>query len=87
MSNEQSVPNPEFSVPERVARIRALNDELRCTLRGGRVVVTRGVASLGKGATLELLAALRQYDDFTPDNDPNGEHDFGAIDVAGERAF
>ena len=28
-----------------------------------------------------MLAAVRAFADFTPGNDPYGEHDFGALDV------
>lgn len=34
-----------------------------------------------------LIGAVRDFDDFTPDNDPYGEHDFGALDWRGERIF
>nr|WP_236000531.1 DUF3768 domain-containing protein [Bradyrhizobium uaiense] len=27
-----------------------------------------------------MLEAVRRFDSFTRDNDPHGEHDFGAID-------
>ena len=27
------------------------------------------------------------FEDFTPDNDPHGEHDFGAFEHAGKRIF
>jgi hypothetical protein len=32
-----------------------------------------------------LLAKVRAFDVFTGDNDPHGEHDFGAVDEAGVR--
>jgi hypothetical protein len=28
---------------------------------------------------------VRSFDEFTPGNDPYGEHDFGAFDLDGER--
>jgi hypothetical protein len=30
---------------------------------------------------------MRRFDAFTPDNDPHGEHDFGAFDEGGDRFF
>ena len=33
------------------------------------------------------LAAVRTFDTFTRDNDPHGEHDFGAFAVDGEKCF
>ncbi len=28
-----------------------------------------------------VMAMVRVFDDFTPDNDPYGEHDFGMLDI------
>ncbi|WP_419826900.1 DUF3768 domain-containing protein [Sphingomonas sp.] len=72
---------------ERKARIRHLNDELRRLFVGGRIMVTSGVQAL---ATDHLARALRQvscFADFNPDNDSHDEHDFGAVEVAGQRIF
>ena len=68
------------------SRIRELNDRFRRTFIGGRVTLTRGVADDHEVA-VQLLAAVRTFDAFTDDNDPHGEHDFGAIDHAGIRYF
>ena len=67
----------------RAERIARLNDRLRKTGLGGRIVVTRGVRSLPLFNTAELVAALSQYDRFDVDNDPHGERDFGDLDLAG----
>ena len=32
-----------------------------------------------------IYAAVQTFDCFTTDNDPHGEHDFGLIEIAGER--
>lgn len=67
------------------AKTRSLNDAFRQTLSGGRVVTT---ASLSDRPDLSLiLDRVRHFTDFIEDNDPYGEHDFGAIDHAGERLF
>ena len=63
--------------------IRELNDALRKTLDGGKIVMTRGVVALGAEVIHALTEALQSYDDFNADNDPYGEHDFGAITVMG----
>ena len=69
------------------ATIRALNDKFRQTLQGGTVLVTAGIVALGSERQAEIIAAVRAFDAFGPDNDPWAEHDFGSIEVAGERAF
>ena len=38
-----------------MAQIRALNDALRSTFRGGRVLVTSGVSALGTEAVAAVL--------------------------------
>ena len=64
-------------------RIRALNDGLRQDLRGGRAVMTPGVAALGQEAVQRLVRAIALFDDFGTANDPHGEHDFGAFEFDG----
>jgi hypothetical protein len=69
-------------------RIRVLNDAFR---KGGQVsgcwMLTPGVAALGPEAMIHVMRLVRAFDAFTPDNDPYGEHDFGAFTFAGERLF
>ena len=62
-------------------KIRQLNDAFRKSFLGGRVVTTLGIANLDNLA--EVLQRVRHYNDFTPDNDPHREHDFGAFDSGG----
>ncbi|EDM72519.1 hypothetical protein RAZWK3B_09716 [Roseobacter sp. AzwK-3b] len=60
-------------------RIRELNDRARQSFTSCRVVITRGIAELGDDAVNQILAQVRSYDRFTPDNDPYQEHDFGSF--------
>jgi hypothetical protein len=53
--------------------------------RAGRTVPTRGIA--GRADTNAIIDQVRQFTAFAEDNDPYGEHDFGAIDHAGEKIF
>ena len=65
--------------------IAALNDQARRTFMECRVVITQGVQALE-----DVDAILRQvqlFNAFTPDNDPYGEHDFGAIRYQGQTIF
>ena len=51
------------------------------------MVLTAGVAALAEHDLLALLQLVRSFDAFTTDNDPYEEHDFGAIDLGGEKYF
>jgi hypothetical protein len=68
-------------------RIRTLNDQLRTTLEGGKVAMTASVNALSPHVTAKALSAMRAFSDFTGDNDPHGEHDFGAFEVEGQKFF
>lgn len=70
-----------------VLKIRRLNDAFRTSLQGGRVLLTSGVAALTVAEQTEVLKAVITFDNFTPDNDPHGEHDFGNFDLFGYRFF
>jgi hypothetical protein len=74
-------------MPDPIPLVRALNDRFRATFVGGLVVVPEGVKALGDDAKRRLLAKVRSFDAFSPDNDPYGEHDFGAVDVDGAWFF
>ena len=62
-----------------------LNDRLRQSHRGGRVMITRGVQALSPEFVAAALRAVAAFDSFDAENDPHGEHDFGALTVRGER--
>lgn len=70
---------------DRAGCIRTLNDRLRKTGAGGRVVVTNGISALPAPTIAAVFLAVQTFDDFTSANDPHGEHDFALIEAAGER--
>jgi|SRR5579872_4433110 len=74
-------------MPEQATAIAALNDKFRKTLTGGKVMLTRGVSELGSTAVGDLLLEVRTFRRFTEENDPHGEHDFGAVDYDGQKVF
>jgi len=65
-------------------RIHDLNDAFRTTLSGGKAFFSTGVSALGADFGVVALAAVRCFADFSLDNDPYGEHDFGAFTVGNE---
>ena len=68
-------------------RVRALNDQLRHKLTGGTVIMTQGVAALGREAVARILKTICVFDDFCNANDPYEEDDFGAFEAEGHTIF
>ncbi|KJV09061.1 hypothetical protein VZ95_13810 [Elstera litoralis] len=68
-------------------RIRTLNDRFRRSFSGGTVLVTPGIRALPEDQQAEVLHAVRSFTAFDPGNDPYGEHDFGSVEIAGQRCF
>lgn len=72
---------------EKAARICGLNDRFRRSGLGGDIFITSGIQALGEEARQKIATQVAQYDQFDRDNDPHGEHDFGAFDHDGQRIF
>ena len=70
-----------------IEKIRQLNDAFRKSFSGGRVVLTCGIASLPLVQQNEVINKVKNFNDFTEDNDPYGEHDFGCFDYRGKQIF
>ena len=75
------------TVKSNTDRIRELNDAFRRTFVGGAVMITAGIEAMPLDQRRALLQKVRSFEAFGEDNDPHGEHDFGAVDEAGERYF
>ena len=72
---------------ERAARIRALNDALRTTGIGGRVLVTQGVMAMSVPQRSAIIRAITQFSDWNGDNDPYDEHDCAFVTVGSDVAL
>lgn len=78
---------------ERAAKIAALNDEFRkrCVPPNvppsGRVMITAGVNALGADAVVAILGKVATFADFSEDNDPWKERDFGSIEHDGAKVL
>jgi hypothetical protein len=68
-------------------RVRRLNDAFRRAFVGDVIVVTTGVEALPHEQQGLLLSKVRAFEDFTEDNDPYGEHDFGVVEDGDVRCF
>ena len=75
-------------------QILALNDEFRrlgplfsVHKFDGLWLFSTGVQALGPKFIWASLLATQNFKDFSKDNDPHGEHDFGAFEIEGQRVF
>jgi Protein of unknown function (DUF3768) len=63
-------------------KIAELNDLARTAMGvAGRVVQTAGIAALPCQVQSRIREEVEKFNSFTADNDPYGEHDFGALDI------
>ena len=85
---KKAMGNSNDETSNRVRRIRELNDAMRagaCDI--GSVLVTSGIQEKGRDFLVSVSQAVAAFDNFTPDNDPYGEHDFGSLELDGEKVF
>ncbi len=73
-------------------KIAQLNDRFRKgdPTVSGKSFVTAGIIQLLTEQSIpisELADLMIAYSDFTEENDPYGEHDFGAFEMGGEKCF
>ena len=69
-------------------RIAELNDLCRTAMGvARRLVQTSGINALPLADQSTIREKVETFDAFTEDNDPHGEHDFGAFEHNGERIF
>jgi hypothetical protein len=88
MTKEKSIFDSDKE-PEEIdkKKVVQLNDCLRTTFEGGRIVCTPGIAHLRESTYLKIFHKLREFNDFNPENDPYGEHDIGSIKADGTTVF
>ncbi len=72
---------------DRARRIRELNDAFRATFFGGNVMMTASVSALPVETVAAALRCTQTFTEFTNDNDPYEEHDFGSFTLDGETFF
>jgi hypothetical protein len=77
----------QIDAGSKVERIAELNDALRTTLQGGKVLITATVSALPGATKLAVIQAIRGFADFSEDNNPYGERDFVSVVVDGDTYF
>ena len=70
-----------------VKKIAQQNDKFRKTFCGGQVLLTYGISSLPMPQQFEITQKVKESNNFTEDNDPYGEHDFGCFEYKGQQIF
>lgn len=68
-------------------RIRDLNDAFRRAWILGTVLMTSGIRALPLSLQSRIAEQVQTFTAFTADNDPHGEHDFGAFTIEGRKVF
>lgn len=85
-----SITEPAWKINKeyRLSRIRRLNDQLRIG-RGQNITIvfTQGIKALGEDALPKIMETVASFNTFSEENDPRGEHDFGAFELLGEKIF
>jgi Protein of unknown function (DUF3768) len=79
----ETCPSQHTSTNPTNTKIRLLNDRLRKTGNGGKVLLTDGILSLGLDTSRRVLDAVSAFDTFTKDNDTWHEHDCATQSVDG----
>lgn len=70
-----------------ISKIAEQNDRFRKTFCGGKVFLTCGISALSLMQQAEIINKVKNFNTFTKDNDPYGEHDFGCFDYHGKQVF
>ena len=70
---------------ETAAKIARLNDAAR--ENAVNYMTTRGVLSLDPAVVSDIYIGVQEFEDFTEDNDPYREHDFGSLTVTDNKIF
>jgi hypothetical protein len=69
-------------------KIAELNDLCRTAMGvAGKLFQTAGIDALSLADQSAIREKVETFNTFTPDNDPHGEHDFGAFEHQGHKIF
>lgn len=79
--------NERMNHIQRTESIRDQNDTFRFCPAGGKVKLTFGVLEKFRDSLSDLISAVVNFNNFSEDNDPYGEHDFGSLTLQGEPIF
>lgn len=69
------------------AEIASLNDAFRANPTLGTFVLTAGIRANTPQDIATIINKVRYFKDFSEENNPYGERDFGAFDFKGNKVF
>jgi Protein of unknown function (DUF3768) len=76
-----------MSLSTTTGKVALLNDEFRRRFSGGRVLITASVDALPSMVKAAALHQVASFEDFSENNDPRGEHDFGSFELCNRKFF
>ena len=65
--------------------IAIINDNFRKSFIGGEVLLSAGISAMNLEDKANIVALVQNFDNFTPDNNPYSENDFGTFDYKGNK--
>ena len=65
--------------------IATLNDKFRRSFINGEVLLSAGIAAMSSEDKANIVSLVQNFDNFTPDNNPYSENDFGTFDYKDEK--
>lgn len=78
--------NNNINEEERIGCTKELNDHFRKNPLA-RNFITPGIKGNGSDFIAKVITKVQTFNNFTEDNDPHGEHDFGSFNLDGEKVF
>lgn len=85
MSDDQRLERPPEQEPSETEFIRMHNDMFRTTLHMiiGDIFLSPKVEKLSEMQQRQLIICIKTFNNFTPENDPEGMHNRGEIEFEG----
>ncbi len=83
----ESAARTDKVTPLTASRYDGLRKQIPFITAPNKLVCTAGIAEKFSHCMGRIMDQVKQYDTFTPDNDPWKEHDFGAFEFEGQKIF
>lgn len=84
---DKATDNGNMELSETARRYDRLRKSIPFIRPPDALVVTGGLAAMFPDDLPSILMRVKEFNEFTEDNDPWREHDFGAFEYKGEKLF